>query len=67
MTNTNCLEGMKCPKCGHEKSFEIRAMATFDVTDDGTDDYSSVEWYDDSPCTCKNCQHFAMVSEFKQD
>ena len=56
--NENCLEGMRCPKCGQADSFNIRVTACMDVTDDGTDNYSNVEWDDDSPVVCNepDCQ-----------
>jgi hypothetical protein len=66
MANTNCLEGMRCPnsECRSDGPFTIRGEATFDVTDDGTGDYESVEWFDDSPCTCKKCMLCAKVEDF---
>ena len=33
--NTNCLEGIKCPKCGNEDKFVISVVAHATVTDDG--------------------------------
>lgn len=53
--NTNCLEGMKCPKCGSLEPFEISARATFEVFDSGTEDYYEVAWENDSDCLCMEC------------
>ncbi len=50
--NVNCLEGMRCPKCGQEDSFNISVTACVDVTDDGTDDISNVEWDNESVIVC---------------
>jgi hypothetical protein len=65
MTNTNCLAGIKCPACGNEDSFRIAATAVFTVTDDGTDDYTAVEWDDDSDAECTECQRRGNVKDFR--
>jgi hypothetical protein len=66
--NVNCLAGMRCPNpaCGSHGPFQIRGEASFTVTDDGTDDYENVEWYDDSRCRCNECQHCSTVKEFTE-
>lgn len=68
MANSNCLENLVCPECGHEESFKIRALATFDVIDDGTNDYEEVDWDSSSFCQCGNpeCEHRGTVAEFTQ-
>lgn len=63
--NTNCLDGMECPRCGSLGSFAISCTSEFDVSDDGTGDHDSVEWEDDSPCTCGCCGFNATVHGFK--
>ena len=35
MTNTNCLENIVCPQCGHTDSFIIEVKTHANVTDDG--------------------------------
>jgi hypothetical protein len=65
MANTNCLEGMKCPNCGQEDNFRITAEAVFDVTDDGTDLFGSVEWDDDSPVVCLQCMEITKVARLR--
>jgi len=62
--NDNCLEGKRCPSCKSEGPFSIRGHATFVVTDDGTDMFSDVEWYDDDPCRCIVCSLSGKVSDF---
>ena len=63
--NSNCLEGVECPRCASQGAFRIAATALFDVEDDGTGDYEDVEWNDRSYCECKNCHAFGMVYDFQ--
>jgi hypothetical protein len=63
--NTNCLEGMKCPKCGQEDAFKIEASCLFIVTDDGTEDAGNGhEWGDANYCECTECAHYGTVADF---
>jgi len=65
MPNTNCLEGMKCPKCGQENSLKIEATCIFTVTDDGTEDEGNGhEWGDTNYCECPDCEHHGTVADF---
>lgn len=64
MTNTNCLEGIRCPKCGQEDRFFIIGGAQFEVTDDGSKTMGDHEWDDDSPMSCPECGHAGKVGEF---
>jgi len=64
MTNTNCLENIKCPACGNEESFRIAATTMATVTDDGTDDHSGMEWDDDSYAECTQCPRHGTVKDF---
>ena len=36
-TNTNCLDGVRCPGCGNQDHFLITATVTARVTDDGAE------------------------------
>ncbi len=63
--NTNCLEGMRCPNCKSEGPFDIYAHSTFVFTDDGTDEFGDVEWDDDSPCECKECNFEGIAGDFR--
>lgn len=67
MSNENCLEGFKCPACGHEDDFKIACQVWLHVTDDGTDtdDLGDVEWEDTSLCECLNCGKVARVGLFR--
>ena len=65
MPNTNCLEGMKCPKCHQEDGLKIEATCIFTVTDDGTEDEGNGhEWGDTNYCECPDCGHHGTVSDF---
>ena len=65
MTNTNCLEGIKCPACGNEDRFRIAATSLFTVTDDGTEDYTEVDWDDDSYADCPECHRHGALKDFR--
>ena len=65
MANHNCLIGFHCPQCGNEDRFSIVADAVAIVTDDGTEDVTDVEWYDESHCRCTVCNKSGIVSDFK--
>jgi hypothetical protein len=64
MTNTNCLENIKCPACGNEDTFRITGTSIFTVTDDGTEDHGDVEWDDDSDAECVGCHHHGTLKDF---
>ena len=67
MTNTNCLEGMKCPKCGSGGPFKIEATSIFTIYDDGTEDHSDVNYNGESFCQCygDDCDYESTVNGFK--
>ena len=62
MTNKNCLEGIRCPECGHEDAFRIEAQIMVIVRDDGTEDGGGdYAWDDESPCRCAECNHAGKI------
>jgi hypothetical protein len=65
MTNTNCLENIKCPACGNEESFRIAATTIVTVTDDGTEDHGDMEWDDDSYAECPKCHRHGTLKDFQ--
>ena len=66
MTNKNCLEGIRCPQCGHEDAFRIEAQITVYVTDDGTEDEGGhYAWDGESPCRCAECGHAGKIADFR--
>ena len=64
MPNTNCLEGIRCPKCGHEDAFKIEAKVLVLVTDDGTEDLGHSEWDSNHYCECDNCHYSGTIKDF---
>ena len=67
MTNTNCLEGIRCPKCGQEDRFLISGFAQFEVTDDGSESVGDHGWDDDSATRCPECCHEGKLREFSHE
>jgi DNA-directed RNA polymerase subunit RPC12/RpoP len=70
MTNTNCLEGLRCPHCGNEDRLLIVATVVAEVTDDGADVASpqygnGFEWDDDSNTRCPECDRAGPLSGFR--
>lgn len=63
--NTNCLSGMKCPRCESLEPFLIAGTAVFTVYDSGTKDCSDVVWDEFDMCECVECGLRAMVKSFK--
>ena len=64
MPNTNCLEGLSCPKCGSLGPFRITAECFALVSDDGVECTTDVEWDQDSPCWCKACDFGGDINDF---
>lgn len=67
MSNTNCLEGMACPKCGSEGPFKIVITAWALMFDDGIEETDESEWDDESPCICHECNHLGTVKDFEDE
>src|SRR5690625_987226 len=67
MLNDNALENITCPNCGQNTSFSITATADFDVTDEGTGDYSNVEWDGSSLIRCQRCNQSGEVNQFNEN
>lgn len=61
--NENCLEGMRCPSCGSEGPFTIAVNTLSTVSDDGTEDFTDVEWGDGSRIWCQACEWNGVVVE----
>ena len=64
MSNTNCLEGMKCPKCRSEGPFRIVTKCWSVVSDDGVEECYDHDWDVNAPCLCANCFLDATVRQF---
>ena len=66
--NDNCLEGMRCPKCGQTDGFNIVCTAAFYVMDDGTEDYSDVSWEENAAASCDaTCRWHGTVADLRID
>ena len=65
--NTNCLENIACPKCGHDARFYIDVKALAVVTDDGAETFGDMEWDDGSYTECSECGHHGSLGEFHID
>lgn len=70
MPNTNVLEGVKCPKCGHTENFTItvKAWISVDATDDGywfgESETLDEEW---EAITCPVCGLNGTPSAFREE
>ena len=65
--NTNCLVGMRCPKCGSLGPFTIRVACTATVYDDGVEDTCDFNWKAGSYCVCVECLHAGNSINFYID
>lgn len=66
MTNTNCLEGIRCPACGQEDRFKITALITCVVTDSGSEPVGDHEWDDESGTHCPECGFTGKLKGFRK-
>ena len=62
--NTNCLEGIQCPKCGQAEEFRVQATSVFELFDEGTGDHSDVEYDDDAWTLCPHCEYEGEMKTF---
>lgn len=65
MTNENCLEGIRCPKCRNEDVFHIVCTTYAVVKDDGAEAFGDMEWDDESRATCAECHQTGPLKEFR--
>ena len=70
--NTNCLEGLACPKCGQDERLFITGSAVFEIVDAVAQDledaeYSMVEYDSNSPTACGNtaCDFEGDLGDFR--
>jgi hypothetical protein len=65
MTNTNCLEGVKCPACGNEDTFRIAVTTIAAVTDDGAEvEHGDMDWNPTSYAECASCHEYGTLARF---
>lgn len=65
MTNTNCLENIRCPKCGQKDRFKIAAIISCLVTDTGSEPVGDHEWDDGSATHCLKCGFDGKLKDFR--
>lgn len=66
MTNTNCLESIRCPACGQEDRFKITALITCVVTDNGSEPLGDHAWDGESSTCCTECGFNGKLKEFSK-
>ena len=64
--NTNCLRGMRCPKCGSYGPFQIECTCLAEFNDDGTLGATDFDWDDHHSCFCVECDRGGQVKAFKE-
>jgi len=64
MSNQNCLQGIKCPKCGNEDRFKIQASIACHVTDEGSEPDGDHEWDETSHTICPVCEFENSLAAF---
>lgn len=55
MTNTNALEGIRCPKCGNQDKFRVAALTTATIIDNGVENTEATFWEGDAETACADC------------
>jgi len=64
MSNKNCLEGLRCPRCKQASFLQIMGTSLFRVADDGTESHENVEWDDNSYARCPACHFAGKLKDF---
>lgn len=67
MTNTNTLEGIRCPECGNADAFEVEILTRAIVIDNGVDTIHDPHWEDDAGTRCKTCGYDGEWRDFKEE
>jgi hypothetical protein len=65
MSNTNCLAGVRCPRCRQADHFHIESRVTCFVTDDGAEPGGDLDWDAASYCICPECGHGGPLDAFR--
>lgn len=67
MANDNCLSGMQCPKCGSLEPFHILGIAVFLVYDEGSSEFTGLDWENGAHCECVACKYAGKVEDFRNE
>ena len=69
--NANCMQGLRCPKCGQDEELLVWAEMCVSLTDAGTDphadstrNHGGTEWNETSMTECPACGFSAMMAAF---
>lgn len=63
--NSNCLEGMRCPRCKSLGPFKIACTVLATFSDEGGEDHEGHDWGNQSYCECVDCRHESTVADFQ--
>ncbi len=66
MTNRNCPDGMRCPKCSQDDRFSISAVVECRVTDDGSEPVGDHVWGETGATRCPECGREGPLGEFQE-
>ena len=64
MTNSNCLHGLSCPRCGNDSRLTIEVTTLARVTDDGAEAFGDMHWDANSFAECPQCHHEGTLAAF---
>ena len=65
MSNINCLEGLRCPKCGYDGQLLIGVDCIAKVNSDGIVKYTGEgSWDEGNYCECNRCHYKGIVADF---
>jgi hypothetical protein len=65
MTNTNCLAGIRCPKCGNEEPFRIEVSTLVLMYDNGSDVCGGdLNFNENSYIECIECGESGIAKQF---
>ena len=69
--STNCLQGLRCPKCWHEEEILVKASMWVSVQDDGTDPFADstknrggTEYDYGSEAACPECKYEGKLADW---
>jgi hypothetical protein len=63
--NTNCLEGVRCPQCGHEEGLSVSVTALARLSDNGFIDHEDMDFQEASRASCPECSHTGVAEDFR--
>jgi hypothetical protein len=66
MSNTNCMDGLRCPTCKQEDELRVECIVVCKVTDDGSEAFGDLDFTDESCCHCPACEHEGTVKDFRR-